>query len=226
MKAFRIETGTTASMMEDNINTDQILPSRFLSRIEKTGFGQFLFANWRYIQEPGPHYLEENPNFVLNQPQRRQAKFLITGDNFAGGSSREHAVWALDDWGIRAVIAGSFSDIFYNNSFKNGLLALTLPLEDRMELSELTGDTEITINLEEEFIHTPHKDYSFQIDPQVRHKLLNGIDDIMETMAYEKAIQAYEEKWNNFYQTKSDSNTFTKEEIWTPIPDSLIGYKP
>lgn len=206
MKPFTIHRGTTVALMDDNINTDQILPSTFLSRIEKKGFGQFLFFNWRYIANNNQ---KPNPEFPLNYPEHKGASILITGDNFAGGSSREHAVWALDDYGFRVVIAGSFSDIFYMNSLKNGLLALTLPLEERQILANLPSDEAIEVNLEDQTITTAHHHFTFSIDEEWRHKLLGGIDDITETLEHLDAIKAYEDKWNDFYQTNDQVNALT-----------------
>lgn len=186
-------------MMDDNINTDQILPSRFLSHISKVGFGKFLFANWRYLEDEEDPFVA-NPDFILNQDPYTQASILVVGENFAGGSSREHAVWALDDYGFRVVIAGSFSDIFYNNSFKNGLLALTLPKVPREAIGSYQPGTEITVDLENQVVITPDTTYSFSINEDVRHKLLNGIDDISETLNFTEQIAHYESKWNPFYE--------------------------
>lgn len=213
MRSFNVHTGTTVALMSDGINTDQILPSRFLSHIEKKGFGNFLFANWRYIQEEGPDQGKENPEFPLNYPDRQGASILIAGDNFAGGSSREHAVWALDDFGFRAVIAGDFNDIFYNNTVKNGLLAITLPEDERQALSQLAGDVEVTVNLEEQTVTSPDAIYSFNIDPEIKHKLLNGIDDIMETMEFESNITNYEEDWNEFYDPGAKGQQYADETM-------------
>lgn len=196
MKAFTVHNGKTVPIMEDNINTDQILPSAYLNRIGKTGYGQFLFDNWRYLSKDPK---EPNPDFILNHPERDEASILVTGDNFAGGSSREHAVWALLDYGFRVVIAGGFSDIFYMNSLKNGLLALTLPLEERQELACLDSQEEITVDLENQILRTKDKVYTFEIEEVWRKKLLEGIDDITETMAYSEAIENYEKKWDSFY---------------------------
>ncbi|MGX7405890.1 3-isopropylmalate/(R)-2-methylmalate dehydratase small subunit [Aerococcus urinaehominis] len=219
MKSFKIHIGTTVALMDDNINTDQILPSRFLSRISKKGFGECLFANWRYVQNDQTQDEIEVPDFVLNQPDRRQASILITGDNFAGGSSREHAVWALDDWGIRCVIAGGFSDIFYNNSFKNGLLAITLPLADRQALASLSGDQLVTINLETQEVHAPCGHYHFDIDPEVRHKLLYGIDDIVETLNHAEDISAYESKWDDFYEPGAKALNYDDASLKSKLPN-------
>lgn len=202
MKAFTTHRGTTVPLMDDNINTDQIIPSIFLRRIEKKGFGQFLFYNWRY--QPGDNLIP-NPDFVLNFPKHKGASILVTGDNFAGGSSREHAVWALDDYGFRVVIAGSFSDIFYMNSLKNGLLAITLPFEERQILANLASDEAIDVNLEDQTITTAHHKFTFSVDEEWRLKLLGGIDDITETLEHLEAIQEYEDKWNDFYLTNDQA---------------------
>lgn len=196
MRAFTVHHGTIVAIMDDNINTDQILPSAFLNRIEKTGYGEFLFDNWRYLRG---FPRKDNPDFPLNEPARKNASILITGDNFAGGSSREHAVWALNDYGFRVVIAGGFSDIFYMNSLKNGMLAITLPLKARQELAELGSAEEVIVDLKQGTVKTSDQTYSFSIEEEWRRKLLGGIDDITETMEYEDLIQAYEDKWNDFY---------------------------
>lgn len=200
MQAFTVHRGKTVSLWEDNINTDQILPSRYLSRIEKTGYDEFLFANWRYmISETEPESRQANPDFPLNWPDHQEATILITGNNFAGGSSREHAVWALDNYGFRVVIAGSFSDIFYMNSLKNGLLAISLGQEERESLKELAADQEIAVDLVQEEIRAGDKIYPFKIDEEWRHKLLHGIDDITMTLEHQKDLESYEEKWDRFY---------------------------
>lgn len=197
MKPFTVHKGRLVALMNDGINTDQLMPSRYLSHIEKKGFGKFLFANWRYLddEESVP-----NPDFPLNYPEHQGASILVAGDNFAGGSSREHAVWGLMDYGFRVVIAGNYNDIFYNNSLQNGLLAITLPKEERVALSELPPETEITVNLETQTIETPEATYHFDINQENRHKLLHGIDDITQTLEYDGVISAYEHKWNDFYQ--------------------------
>lgn len=201
MQAFTVHQGTTVTIWEDNVNTDQILPSRYLSRIEKTGYDEFLFANWRYlITEAEPESRKLNPDFPLNQPDRQGASILITGANFAGGSSREHAVWALDNYGFKVVIGGSYSDIFYMNSLKNGLLAITLPEENRQLLAQLPGDKEIEVDLVKQEVRLDTKTFHFQMDQEWRHKLLHGIDDITQTLVHETALSEYESKWDPFYQ--------------------------
>lgn len=200
MQAFTVHQGRAVTLWEDNINTDQILPSRYLSRIEKTGYDEFLFANWRYLlSEAEPESRKANPDFPLNWPEHAGATILVTGNNFAGGSSREHAVWALDNYGFRVVIAGSFSDIFYMNSLKNGLLAISLGEAERKELKDLPATEEIEVDLVEEEIRAAGRIYPFKIDEEWRHKLLHGIDDITMTLEHEKALATYEDKWDGFY---------------------------
>lgn len=189
METFTVHKGTTVPLMNDNIDTDQIIPKTFLKRIEKTGFGEFLFDEWRYLPDRSL-----NPAFILNEPAYQKATILISGDNFGSGSSREHAAWALQDYGFRAIIAGSFSDIFYMNATKNGLLPIVLPLEAREKLTSLATDQTITIDLPNQLVVTPTISYSFDIDGTWKHKLVNGLDDIAITLQYEKDIENYEKK--------------------------------
>jgi len=175
--------------MNDNIDTDQIIPKQFLKAIDKKGFGKNLFYEWRYSKD-----YEENPDFMLNKPQYRKASLLISGDNFGSGSSREHAAWALADYGFRAIIAGSYSDIFYNNSLKNGLLPIVQPKEALKSLAQLSSQEEITIDLPHQLIQTSTENFYFEIDPIWKDKLINGLDDIGITLQYEQAITAYEQK--------------------------------
>lgn len=191
MQAFTQHTGTTVPLMNDNIDTDQIIPKSFLKRIEKTGFGEFLFDEWRYLPDRSL-----NPDFILNEPQYQGAEFLISGDNFGSGSSREHAAWALADYGFRAVIAGSFSDIFYMNATKNGLLPIVLPLEARQKLAALPADQAITVDLPNQQVIANGETYEFEIDGTWKHKLVNGLDDIAITLEYADAIGEYEDKNN------------------------------
>lgn len=184
--------GLVAPMERANIDTDQIIPKQFLKRIERTGFGEFLFFDWRYDAEGKPI-----PDFLLNRPQYQTASILVTGPNFGCGSSREHAPWALMDFGIRVVIAESFADIFYQNCFKNGLLPLKLegskvsPIMERAKSSEgliLTVDVE---NLRI-FDDDRRLDIPFQLDPFLQETLLKGLDDIGRTLVHEDLIAAYE----------------------------------
>lgn len=189
MEPFRIHKGTIAVLLNDNIDTDQIIPKQYLKRIERTGFGEFLFDEWRYLGNR-----EENPNFPLNAPDRKGASILIAGDNFGCGSSREHAPWALADYGFRVIIAGSFADIFYMNCTKNGILPITLERDIRNQLANLESQAVIEIDLEREVIKTADGNFPFLIEKMWKEKLLSGLDDIGITLQYEKEIERYEEK--------------------------------
>jgi 3-isopropylmalate/(R)-2-methylmalate dehydratase small subunit len=193
MEPFVRLTGIAAPLDRVNVDTDQIIPKQFLKRIERTGFGEFLFYDWRYLDDGSP-----NPNFELNHPGYAGATILITGRNFGCGSSREHAPWALHDYGFRSIIAPSFADIFYNNCFKNGMLLVTLPEEQVRELMRraqeqpgyrLTVDLERCVVEDEQGLCFP-----FQIDEFRRYCLLNGLDDIGLTLRHEAAISVYEER--------------------------------
>lgn len=187
MEPFKVYKGREVPFMNDNIDTDQIIPKNYLKRIEKTGFGEFLFDDWRYLRNRQP-----NPEFVLNEPRYQGATILLSGDNFGSGSSREHAAWALLDYGFRAVIAGSFSDIFYMNATKNGLLPVVLPLAARTAIAELPAEQEITIDLPHQKVKAGDQSYSFDIDSTWKYKLVNGLDEISITMQEDEAILAYE----------------------------------
>lgn len=189
MKVFQKHKGCTVSLMLDNIDTDQIIPKQYLKRIERTGFGAFLFDEWRFLDDRSP-----NPNFALNKPERKNATILIAGDNFGCGSSREHAPWALSDYGFSVIIAGSFADIFYMNCMKNALLPIVLSNDVRQKLATLNGEEEITVDLEKQEVETPFGNYSFEIEPTWKEKLLKGLDDISVTLQYEKEIIAYEKQ--------------------------------
>ena len=194
MEPIKVHNGKTVALMNNNIDTDQIIPKVFLKRIEKTGFGAFVFDEWRFLKNGDP-----NPEFPLNDADRQEATILVTGDNFGCGSSREHAAWALKDYRFRVIIAGSYSDIFYMNSLKNGLLLIELPQEQRDALAQLPADETIQIDLPNQVVRTSTAEYPFASDPTWKHKLENGIDDITETMAYKDEIDAYEAKWDNIY---------------------------
>lgn len=191
MKAFTVHRGRVAPLDRVNVDTDQIIPKQFLKRIEKTGFGQFLFYDWRFVAEGKP-----NPDFVLNDPRYEGATILVAGKNFGCGSSREHAVWALSDYGFRAVISSSFADIFANNSTKNGFLTVRLTVEEVAELMRRTQDVDnyqITVDLEQcEVRDDQGFSAKFSIDDFIRHCLLNGLDDIGLTLQHEAEISAYE----------------------------------
>ena len=197
MKPFRLHKGLVAPLDRVNVDTDQIIPKQFLKRIERTGFGEFLFFDWR--RSP-----EAKAPFVLDEPRYRGASILVTGKNFGCGSSREHAVWALADFGFRVVISSSFADIFANNSSKNGFLNVLLREEQVAELMRRAhekGNYQITVDLEQCKVYDDSGFRAgFQIDDFVRHCLLEGLDDIGLTLQHEAEISAYEAKhpgWTN-----------------------------
>jgi 3-isopropylmalate/(R)-2-methylmalate dehydratase small subunit len=193
MKPFRTHKGKVAPLDRANIDTDQIIPKQFLKRIERTGFGEFLFYDWRRGKD-GAH----DPSFSLNQPRYTGASVLVTGKNFGCGSSREHAVWALDDFGFRAVIAPSFADIFANNCVKNGVLTVVLTEEEAAEITRRAAehpDYHLNIDLEKRKVEDERGfSATFQIDDFTRHCLLHGLDDIGLTLQHEADITAYEAK--------------------------------
>ena len=196
MEKFTVYKGTTVPLMNDNIDTDQIIPKQFLKATDKTGFGKNMFFEWRYLSDGEA----ENPDFILNHPEYRQATILISGDNFGSGSSREHAAWPIKDYGFRAVIAGSFSDIHYNNELKNGILPIVQPLETREILAALSPDETIEIDLPHQVIKTSKGDFTFEIDAEWKRKLVNGLDDIGITLQYEDLITAYEKQRPAYWQ--------------------------
>jgi 3-isopropylmalate/(R)-2-methylmalate dehydratase small subunit len=193
MQKFDKLEGVAAPLPMINVDTDKIIPARFLKTILRTGLGKNLFNDMRFNPDGS-----EKPEFVLNKPAYRKARFLIAGDNFGCGSSREHAPWALEDFGIRCVIAPNFADIFYNNAFKNGMLLIRLPqqdIEDLMRDADLGANARITVDLEKQEITRPDGHViKFDIDPFKKHCLLNGLDDIGLTMQKEKKIESFEAK--------------------------------
>ena len=197
MQPINVLTSTAAPLDISNIDTDQIIPKQFLKRIERTGYGEFLFFDWRTIQD-GPHAGEMNREFTLTQPQYAGAKILIAGKNFGCGSSREHAAWALTDFGFLAVIAPSFADIFFSNAGKNGMILVRLSEEDVNLLTHRSLKNpahSITINLEAQTV-TDVEGFSatFEIDPFRKYCLLNGLDDIGLTLRHEVELDWYESK--------------------------------
>lgn len=202
MKAFTKHTGLVAPLDRANVDTDQIIPKQFLKSIKRTGFGANLFDEWRYLDEGYPGQDNSvrplNPDFVLNQPRYQGASVLLARENFGCGSSREHAPWALDEYGFRAVLAPSFADIFFNNSFKNGLLPIVLKEEDIDELfkqAEAAEGYQLTVDLQAQTVIRPDgTSYSFEIDAFRKHCLLNGLDDIGLTLQDADAVSAFEEK--------------------------------
>jgi 3-isopropylmalate/(R)-2-methylmalate dehydratase small subunit len=191
MQPFRKHTGTVAPLDRVNVDTDQIIPKQFLKRIERTGFGEFMFYDWRFSGDG-----KKIADFILHQPRYQGATILVAGKNFGCGSSREHAVWALADFGFRVVIAPSFADIFANNSLKNGLLTVPLPEEEVAEIMRRAQETEnyrLTIDLEKLRVDDEHGfSATFAMDDFSRHCLLNGLDDIGLTLQHEAEIAVYE----------------------------------
>jgi 3-isopropylmalate/(R)-2-methylmalate dehydratase small subunit len=202
MQAFTQHTGIIAPLDRPNVDTDAIIPKQFLKSIKRSGFGPNAFDDWRYLDAGGPDIDNDsrrlNPDFVLNQPPFDKATVLLARENFGCGSSREHAVWALDDFGFRAVIAPSFADIFYNNSFKNGLLPIVLQsdiVDDLFARVSANPGLEISIDLKAQTVSCQGEVIShFEIDGFRKHCMLNGLDDIGLTLQHADEIKAYEEK--------------------------------
>ena len=193
MEKFTTLRGVAAPLNMVNVDTDMIIPKQHLKTIQRSGLGKYLFTDMRYDAEGA-----ENPDFVLNRPAWREAKILVAGENFGCGSSREHAPWALLDFGIRCVIASSFADIFFNNCFKNGVLPIVLPPEDVDKLlddAERGSNAVITVDLEKQEITGPDGGtLAFEIDPFRRNCLLNGLDDVGLTMQKSSDIDSFEER--------------------------------
>lgn len=204
MKPFRIHTGLAAPLDRPNVDTDQIIPKQFLKRVERTGFGQFLFYDWRFAADGSL-----DSSFPLNDPRFHGASILIAGKNFGCGSSREHAPWALADYGFRAIIAPSFADIFANNCRKNGLLPVTLSDDEVAHLIKRAGESggyQLTINLEERTVTDADGLLArFEIGNFERHCLLEGLDDIGLTLQHTADIEAFEARRINFSQKVSGS---------------------
>ena len=203
MQTFTIHQGLVAPMDRENVDTDAIIPKQFLKSIRKTGFGPNLFDEWRYLDQPGEPGVPEsarkpNPDFVLNQPRYRGASVLLTRRNFGCGSSREHAPWAIDQYGFRAIIAPSYADIFFNNCFKNGLLPIVLS-EPRVD--QLFNDVyafpgyQLTIDLERQVIVKPQgEEIPFEVNAFRKYCLINGLDDIGLTLRHKDKIEAFEKE--------------------------------
>ena len=193
MESFVKHCGIAAALDRANVDTDQIIPKQFLKRIERSGFGQYLFFDWRFNDDG-----TDNTDFELNQPAVQGATVLLTKHNFGSGSSREHAVWALADYGFRCVIAPSYADIFFNNCFKNGVLPIVLPENqiDQLFANVAThSHYELSIDLESQTIRDGHGlEFSFDVNEFRRHCLLNGLDDIALTLEHEAKITAYEQR--------------------------------
>ena len=208
MKPFITHTGIVAPLDRANVDTDAIIPKQFLKSIKKTGFGPHLFDEWRYLDhgEPGMDLTQrkKNPEFVLNQTPYEKASILIARENFGCGSSREHAPWAIEDYGFRAILAPSFADIFFSNCFKNGLLPIVLPNEKIDFLFKSIYANKgyvLTIDLENQFVVMPSNEkISFQVDAFRKHCLMQGLDDIGLTMQHSESIKAFEQ---DYYQKNS-----------------------
>jgi 3-isopropylmalate/(R)-2-methylmalate dehydratase small subunit len=187
MEPFENVKSIVTPLNKVNVDTDQIIPKQFLKLVQKSGFGKFLFFNWRY---------DENENmksdFILNDPKYDGSKILVAGDNFGCGSSREHAVWALDDYGFSVIISSSFADIFFSNCFKNGILPISL--ESQIVEKLLQETSPIEIDLENQIIKTSSEDISFEINSHKKKILLEGLDDIAQTFQFEDKISEFEEK--------------------------------
>ena len=202
MDKFTVHQGLVVPLDRSNVDTDAIIPKQYLKSISRSGFGPTLFDDWRYLEsgEPGMDHSKRplNTDFVLNQPRYQGASILLARENFGCGSSREHAVWALTDYGIRAVIAPSYADIFFNNSFKNGLLPIVLSEDTVDSLFKAVSSREgyqLTIDLERQQVTTPSGEiYGFEVDEFRKYCLLKGLDDIGLTLQHADAIHRYEER--------------------------------
>ena len=192
MESFKSLTSHACPLDVPNVDTDQIIPKQFLKRVERTGFGQFLFYDWRFLDSG-----DENPDFNLNKPEFKEAKILLARDNFGCGSSREHAPWALNDFGYQVIIAPSYADIFYNNCFQNGMLRITLSSQDIEKLFQLTlqdSSTSYHVDLEVQELTVNDLIFKFELDRSRKEKLLKGLDDIGVTLEYDQQIADYEEQ--------------------------------
>ena len=185
MEPFKKITSIITPLDQVNIDTDQIVPKQFLKLVQKSGFGKYLFFNWRYDENE-----KQREDFVLNDKQYENSKILVTGENFGCGSSREHAVWALQDYGFAVIIAPSFADIFYSNCFKNGILPIKLDLNNVEKLKQEKEDIEI--DLENQTIKTRNGDIPFELDSYKKKILLEGLDDIAQTLQFEDNITKFE----------------------------------
>jgi 3-isopropylmalate/(R)-2-methylmalate dehydratase small subunit len=187
MEPFKPVSSVVTPLDKVNVDTDQIVPKQFLKLVQKSGFGKFLFFNWRYDENEN-----KKSDFILNDPKYENSQILVAGDNFGCGSSREHAVWALLDYGFSVIIAPSFADIFYSNCFKNGILPITLEQKLVEKLQQENGT--INVDLENQIIKTPSEEISFDIDSYKKKILLDGLDDIAQTFQYEDKISEFEKE--------------------------------
>ncbi|OCG15681.1 3-isopropylmalate dehydratase small subunit [Gilliamella sp. Fer1-1] len=198
MAKFTKHTGLVVPLDAANVDTDAIIPKQFLQKVTRTGFGKHAFHEWRFLDDAGE---QPNPEFVLNKPRYKGASILLARENFGCGSSREHAPWALADYGFKAIIGSSFADIFYNNSFNNQLLLVNLSeadVDELFKIVEANEGIEFTIDLVNEIVTAGDKQYPFKIDAFKRHCLLNGLDNIGLTLQHEEAISDFEQKIPSF----------------------------
>ena len=194
MQEFKQHTGLAAPLDAANVDTDQIIPKQFLQKVSKLGFGKHLFHDWRFLDDAGE---QPNPEFILNAPRYQGASILLARENFGNGSSREHAPWALADYGLRAIIAPSFADIFYGNALNNGLLVVRLKADEVDALFKLVAANEgqtITVDLEHQQVRAGDLSFNFEIDEFRRYCIMNGLDNIGLTLQHSDAIDAFEAK--------------------------------
>jgi 3-isopropylmalate/(R)-2-methylmalate dehydratase small subunit len=198
MEAYKNHQSTAALMNRNNVDTDQIVPKQFLKKVERTGFGAHLFHDWRFNEDGS-----DNPEFELNKPAFKGAKILVTGDNFGCGSSREHAPWAIADYGFNTIISTSFADIFYNNCFKNSILPLVVNVDKLQALmDEVAADegVKFVVDLENQKVFTPAgNDFEFEVEAFRKHNMMAGLDDIGLSLMHEDKITAFEEKQKQTY---------------------------
>ena len=198
MEPYNNHTSIAALMNRSNVDTDQIIPKQFLKKVERSGFGAHLFHDWRFNDDGS-----DNPDFELNKPAFKSARILVTGDNFGCGSSREHAPWAIADYGLNTIISSSYADIFYNNCFKNGILPIRATKEQLQLIANEINSHEgcsLTINLEAQTVSTPlGNNFAFEIDPFRKENLLHGLDDIGLTLEQIDKIDEYEQKHRRLY---------------------------
>lgn len=201
MEPFVTLTSKLVPLPNENVDTDQIIPARYLKVTDKVGLGQYLFADWRYLPDGTP-----NPDFVLNRPEMQGRRILLAGDNFGTGSSREHAPWALVGWGFRAIISTRFADIFYNNALKNGLLPVVVPVDVHRQLFQAVQedpDVEVTIHLPEQRLYLPDGTFvEFPIDPFSKYCLLKGVDQLGYLLEHLPRIEAYEKEHPPRFDTR------------------------
>lgn len=194
MQEFKQHTGIAVPLNVANVDTDQIIPKQFLSSVSRLGFGKHVFNDWRYLDESGTR---DNPDFILNQPRYKNATILLARENFGNGSSREHAPWALADYGFRAIIAPSFADIFYNNSLNNGLLLVKLKpaeVDELFRLVEAHDGQTVTVDLENKEVRSGNLVFKFDLDEFRRYCIMNGLDNIGLTLKHEAEIADYEKR--------------------------------